>query len=997
MNWSVDDPRWLVLILIGLVCAALGWRWLRAVPRIRRVPAVLARVLLAIACALALAGLHADRRSDRVAVVGVVDLSGSVLAFADFGRDAEGRTISPQEAAWDLLARAAQGREPDDPFGLVVFDARPIALATPTTDDPLARTPSYTPADGTDTLAALRLARAMLPADADGRLVLISDGRSTRATLDDITMDVPVDVAAITYRVERETIVESFDLPARAAANAEVEGRVVIRSTGPVRGTVTVLRDGRPVDLSPDEPGVGVRAETGGAGRHVVPVRYALPDGRVHRYEAVFEPDRAETVAGTLLFGDTSVSNNRAEAFTISRAPGAVLLVDATGQGEQGVLARTLRAAGRQVELIVPAAFPPDLLDLEGYDLVVLDDVPFDALPQGSAERLDAYARDFGGGVIFVGGRSALTAGGWRGSAIEDALPVRLEIADRVVMPEAAVIFVLDRSGSMARPVMGSSQSQQEIANRAAVGAIETLDPGDQVGVIAFSNNPSIVVPLGPNTDTEATKNAVLGIGSSGGTNLALALQTAINQFQTVQTRTRHVIVLSDGMSLEPERLPALAAQLRESGAKVSTIGIGDDADFDALRTVAEQGGGVFYRVVNPAVLPQVFIRAIRLMREPAIRDTPFTPIVTDPDSPAMAGVGTVPTLGGVVLSTRRDRASTPVVTPDDEPVVAYWPVELGRTAVVTTDAQAWSARWAETPGFARFWTNLSAWTARAVDDTPGDLRLLARGDAADLVYEAQSESGEPLDAMTVTANLYLPDGSSRAVELRQTGPGRYEGQARNLPAGVIVGAARAERAGESLPPAIAGIAVRAGAEDQHLSSDEAGLARLAARTGGRVLDWSDPRPLFERRREPRVLRSALWPALLAASLVLFLIDVAMRRLAWDRWVQDAREGTVAATRAAGAGSVAQLRERRPAAAGPLIETDANAERLRIERARHERQLAELRERSRPAGPAGPAPAAPAAPPSLPTDPQPAPDANPADGGGLLAAKRRARKRFEDG
>lgn len=993
MNWSVDDPRWLVLIGVGVVCAVFGWRWLRAVPRIRRAPAVLARVLLAAACALALAGLHADRRSDRVAVVGVVDLSGSVLAFADFGRDAEGRAISAQEAAWDLLARAAEGREPDDPFGLIAFDARPVALATPTVDDPLTRSPSYAPADGTDTLAALRLARAMLPADAEGRIVLISDGRSTRATLDDITMDVPVDVAPIAYRVERETIVESFDLPSRAAANAEVEGRVVLRSTGPVRGVVTILRDGRPIDLSPDADGVGVRVETDAGGRHVVPVRYALPDGRVHRYEAVFEPDRAMTDTGTLLFGDTSVSNNRAEAFTISRAPGAVLLVDATGRGDQGVLARTLRAAGRQIELVVPSAFPPDLLDLEAFDLVVLDDVPFDALPQGSAERLNAYTRDFGGGVIFVGGRNALTAGGWRGSAMEDALPVRLEIPDRVVMPEAAVIFVLDRSGSMSRPVLGSSRSQQEIANGAAVSAIETLDPSDQVGVIAFSNTPSIIVPLGPNDNPEATKNAVLGIGSSGGTNLAQALQAAIDQFQTVQTRTRHVIVLSDGMSLEPERLPGLAARLRESGAKVSTIGIGDDADFNTLRTVAEQGGGVFYRVVNPAVLPQVFIRAIRLMREPAIRDTPFTPIVLDPDSPTMSGVGPVPALGGVVLSTRRDRAATPVVTPDDEPVVAHWPVELGRTAVVTTDAHEWSARWAEGPGFARFWTNLTAWTARAVDDTPGDLRLLARGDAADLVYEAQSESGEPLDAMRVTANLYLPDGSSRVVELRQTGPGRYEGQARSLPAGVIVAAARAERGGDSLPPAIAGIAVRAGAEDQHLTSDEAALARLAARTGGRVLDWSDPQPLFERRSQPRVLRSALWPVLLVVALVLFLLDVAMRRLAWDRWVQDAREGTVAATRVADTASLSQLRERRPSVApsGPVIETDANAERLRIERERHQRRIAELREQARHAG------ASPAAHTAVPdADPPPADTPN-ADESGLLAAKRRARKRFEDG
>ncbi len=992
MTWSLDDPRWLGVALAGAAFVALGWRWLRAVPPIRRVPALAARVLLLLAVALALAGLHADREADRVAVVAVVDLSGSVNSFADFGQDASGRAITAQEAAWDLLARAARDRGADDPFGIVVFDGRSVALATPGSDNPLDRTPSFTPTDGTDIPGALRLARALLPADAQGRLVLISDGRSTRGTPDDISSDVPVDVAPVEYRVQRETIVESFDLPARAASNAEIDGRAVIRSTGPARGTLTVLRDGRPVDLSPGEPGDGVRVESEG-GRLVVPVRFPLPDGRVHRYEAVFEPDRAEGENGAVLFGDTSAANNRAGAFTITRSPGAVLLVDGTGAGEGSSLAGTLRAAGRDVEVTAPAAFPTDLLTLEGYDLVVLDDVPIDALPRASADRLDTYARSFGGGVLFVGGRSALTAGGWRGSAIEDALPVQLEIPDRVVMPEAAVVFVLDRSGSMSRPVLGSSRSQQEIANAAAAGAIDTLDPGDLVSVIAFSNNPTVVVPMGPVEDTDAARAAVLGIGSGGGTNLALALDAARDQLAGIESKTRHVIVLSDGNSLEPERLAGLATALRDSGARVSTIAVGDDADMDALRTVAERGGGVFYRVVNPAVLPQVFIRAVRVMREPAVRDTPFDPIVLDPDAPATAGVGPIPTLGGMVLSTRRDRAATPVVTPDDDPVVAYWPVELGRVATVTTDAQEWSRAWAGSAGYARFWTNLSAWTARAVDDTPGELRMVGSGDAADLVYEAQTNAGEPIDALTVTANLYMPDGSVRPTPLRQTGPGRYEATARNLPPGVIVAAARAETGEVRLPPAIAGVSVRAGAEDQHLSSDGPGLARLAERTGGRVLDWTTPAGLFPRDRAPRVIRSALWPSLLTASMVLFLLDVGMRRLAWDRWVESAREGTLAATGGTAGSSLAGLRAGRAARpAASAIATDADAERRRAERERVRREIDRAR---RAAG--RPAPASGA--PTTPEDEQrPDPAATPDEtDGGLLAAKRRARKRFEEG
>ena len=985
-NWSIDDPRWLALVLIGLVCAGVGWRWMRAVPAMRRTPAVAARVLLALACALALAGLHADRRTDRVAVVAAVDVSQSVRSFADFGLDADGRPVTPREAAWDLLARASSERRPDDPFGLIVFDGRVTALATPGVDDPLERPVAHDDADGTDIPAAVRLARSLLPSEAEGRIVLVTDGRTTRGSLDEINTDVPVDVAPIAYTVERETIVESFDMPARSATNAEIQARVVLRSTGPARGVLTVLREGRPIDLTPGEPGDGVRFEADAGGRHVVPLRFTLPEGRLHRYEVVFEPDRAEDAGRTVLYGDTSQANNRAASFTITRAPGAVLLVDGSARAEEGTLLRTLRAAGRDVEVTTPSAFPPDLLALEAYDLIVLEDVPFDALPAGSDQRLDAYARDFGGGVVFVGGRNALTAGGWRGSAVEEALPVRLEIPDRVTMPEAAVLFVLDRSGSMSRPVLGSSQSQQEIANRAAAGAIDTLDPGDLVGVIAFSHAPQVVVEMGPINDPQGVKNAVLGINATGGTNLAVALDQAIVQFQGVESRTKHVIVLSDGISLESERLPGLAQRLVQKGVKVSTIAVGDDADVDMLRTVAEQGNGIFYRVVNPAVLPQVFVRAIRVVREPAVRETPFGPIVVDPDSPAMAGVGPVPRLGGVVLSTRRDRASTPVVTPDDEPVVAYWPVELGRVAAVTTDADRWASAWAGTPGFARFWTNLTAWTARAIDDTPGELRMIARGDTADLVYEAIGDAGEPLDGMTVRATLYPTSGEPREVELRQTGPGRYEATARNLPGGITVGAAQALMGDQRLPPAIAGVSVRAGSEDQFLASDEAGLARLAARTGGRVLAWDGTEDLFARFERPRVLRSALWPALLIAALALFVVDIAMRRLAWDRWVESARADTVAVSRAPAGSSLEQLRAGRPAApqdpAPP--HADAEAERRRSERERAERIVAQAR--SKP----------------TPDRRDPPPEQNEQTGeqpeeSGLLAAKRRARERYRDG
>lgn len=986
MSLSLDDPRWLWFVLFGIGCSVTGWRWMRAIPRLRRAMSVIARVALIAAVALALAGLHTRKPTDVVAVIGVVDLSRSVRSYSSFGTLEGGTSVPAQDAAIALLASASQSREPDDPFGLIVFDGRVIAVATPSSDDPLVRTITTSDTNGSDITGAISLARAMLPVDARSRIVLVSDGRPTTGRLDEISPGVPVDVAPISYEVERETVIESFDLPPRSAPGAMVDGRVVLRSSAGARGVLTLLRDGRPVDLSPGQEGVGIRVETD-AGRTILPLRFAIPDGRVHRYEVVYEPDRYRSDSGELLlFGDTSAGNNSAASFTLTRAPGSILVVDGTGTGEQGRLVRTLRQAGRQVEITTPSAFPTDLLTLESHDLVVLDDVAIDTLPARSDERLDNYARSFGGGVLFIGGRRALTAGGWRGSKIESALPILLEIPDRIVMPETAVVIVLDRSGSMRNGVLGSSRSQQDVANAAAAAAIDTLDPTDLVGVIAFSNSASVVVPLGPNEEPEETRAAVLGISSDGGTNLPSALEVAFEELSAIETKSKHVIVLSDGESQNPEQLPELANKLRTAGVRVSTIAVGDGADVASLRSVAEQGNGVFYRVTNPSALPQVFIKAVRVMREPAIRATPFDPIVVDPDAPILADVGSIPSLGGLVLSTRNPLASTPIVTSDDEPVFAYWPVELGRVAVVATDVHEWSARWMDSPGFDRFWTNLTAWNARAIEDAPGELRITPVGEDAELVYEAQDDEGAPIDGLDVGVSLYLPTGSVRQVELNQVGPGRYEGSAQTLPDGVIVAAARAVLGGAPLAPSISGVQIRAGAEDIALSSDDAGLADLARRTGGRVLDWTNPQQLFTRQGPPEIARSALWPMLLILTLALFLVDVAMRRLAWDRWVESAKEGTIAAT-ATQSGSLGDLRAARSrefgeGSANPsTIQTDPDAERRRIDRERVQRQAAEARARIAKSD-SDVQDAALTAEPEI-------------EETGLLAAKRRARKRFE--
>ncbi|HSG64691.1 MAG TPA: hypothetical protein VLD39_06810, partial [Gammaproteobacteria bacterium] len=181
---------------------------------------------------------------------------------------------------------------------------------------------------------------------------------------------------------------------------------------------------------------------------------------RVHRFEARYTPD--ELPSGQGYSGDTSLQNNRAGGVTMTRSRGRVLVISPRLEGgtrESAELERVLGAEQWEVEPRLPSAFPADLLDLEAFDLVVLVNTPRDGLPDRSDELLSAYARDLGGGVIFVGGREALGAGGWQGSIIEEILPVKLDVADDLITPQVAVVVVLDSSGSMRRNIMGSSTS----------------------------------------------------------------------------------------------------------------------------------------------------------------------------------------------------------------------------------------------------------------------------------------------------------------------------------------------------------------------------------------------------------------------------------------------------------------------------------------------------------------------------------------------------------
>lgn len=900
MDLRFEHPGWLWASLAAVPCVVLALRWLHAMSAARRWSAIVARVLLIALIAATLAGPTDVRRSQKLAVVAVVDASESVRRLVK-----PVGVLDRVGAAW---SRAIAGRGPEDLAGVVAFDAQAVAVATPTAGEVGGRSLDVRSGDGTNIATALELASAMIPRDSTGRIVLFSDGNQTagdalaaarnlaRASATGVRRGVVVDVVPLEYEVTSEVAVESVDAPPRAASESTVSVRVTLSATGDARGTLRLLDNDRPVG---DQPEAAARAVTLRTGRNFEVFQVPLGSARIHRFRAVFEPDADSG-------GDTLPENNAGEAFTITPGRGRVLIADGVGDGRPDgggtTLADTLRESGMDVDLIPPAGLPEDLLALQDYDLVVLQNVPADAVSERAQRALIAHTRDLGGGLLMTGGKSSFGAGGWRGTPLEPLLPVRLELPERLVAPEAAVIFVIDNSGSMGHRVMGTSRTQQEIADEAVALAIRSLDPSDLVGVISFTDDARTVVPFGKNTDPASSADLVRGITPGGGTDMLPGLREAFKAIEGSEAKTKHVIVLSDGKSQSETELPGQAAAMAAAGVKVSTIAIGDAAQLVVMSQIAERGGGVYYQVIDAQTLPKVFLKAVRVVRSPMVREVPFTPVLSAAYSPLTTGLPKLSQLKGVTLTQARAEPTVTLAmtTPEGEPLLAHWPFELGRVAAFTSDTGGpgggWAAGWIASPLYRQFWVQ----TARALSRAGESRGLTARAEVSDgrlrLTLEAMNDEGGTIDRLSVPATVYGPGGEVIEASLAQTQPGFYEGFAEIAGKGTLAGsgvgtwiAVMKPADGEKkLPPVLAGAAVVSGVESRSLRSDRALLERVAAATGGRVLTLGtlNRESLFDRSAvTPHESATPLWREALVWVLVALMLDLATRRIAWDRWV----------------------------------------------------------------------------------------------------------------
>ena len=195
------------------------------------------------------------------------------------------------------------------------------------------------------------------------------------------------------------------------------------------------------------------------------------------------------------------------------------------------------------------------------------------------------------------------------------------------------ILLEVDVSGSMEAmdfTLGGQAASRLEVVKK-VVDRFILERPNDRIGLIAFAGRPYLVCPLTLDHDWLARRLASLKTGMiEDGTAIGSAIASGVNRLRKLRSKSRIIILLTDGMNNGGKISPATAAETAETlGIRVYTIGAGTrgeapmpvknqfgqrqlmrvkvDIDEQSLQRVAAMTGGQYFRATDTRSLEKIY------------------------------------------------------------------------------------------------------------------------------------------------------------------------------------------------------------------------------------------------------------------------------------------------------------------------------------------------------------------------------------------------------
>src|SRR6266404_2438233 len=510
MHFQFTHPYYLLVL-----APALGWviwfAWKTDVQMgaWRRWAALVIRVAMVTLLVLALAGLEWLRPLEGMNVFFLLDRSDSVPS-------------PQQEAAKDYVNHSSKQKKNVDKAGVIVFGSEASIESSPNSAVDLQKIQAVVGAERTDLAAAIRLGTAAFPENGQKRLVLLTDGNENIGDAMGAVLaarqqlGVTVDVLPMGVTRANDVSVQKVQVPPKLKKGQAFEIKIFVQADQAQTATVRLYRN---------EQFLGEQKVELSAGKNLFTFPQTLSEPGFYSYDVRVDAP-----------GDPLPQNNRATGFATVRGEPRVLLVSSDLEQDRQ-LASALQTARIEIRHVGVKDFPSTLAEMQSYDAIFISNLSAGHLGSERQKLLESAVRDFGVGLVCVGGDQTYAAGGYRGTPLESTLPVSMELDSKKVLPSGAVVLVMHGM---------EFANGNQVARDCAQGVLAALGPTDEMGVLLWDGNERWLFELQKVANKKNLAQQIAGMNQGDLGSFQHILVMAHDALKKSTANLKHIIVFSD-------------------------------------------------------------------------------------------------------------------------------------------------------------------------------------------------------------------------------------------------------------------------------------------------------------------------------------------------------------------------------------------------------------------------------------------------------------------
>lgn len=841
MGFDIVSPIWLVLIPIGIAIIIFTSKGLNRKGKTKKNTIIFLRSLLITLLFLTCAKISLTWTVDDTATVYLIDTSDSMK-----------ESSSNSEA---FVKEAINTMKTSDTAGIILFGEDPVMENFLSKEPSFNKISTVVKGNFTNIEKAIMTTISILPDKSKKRIVLITDGEENEgdsSKLAGALREKGIDFKVLLVEKDRgkEAAVINVTAPSQLNKNEKYNLIVNVKSNFKTKGKLTLF-DGNKKAL--EEPVEISKGEN----------KYVFSDiadsSGFKAYKAVLEAEE-----------DSDNRNNQASAIiNVLDEPMVLLLEGSDSDGEE--IAKMLSAANMDYKRYNAKEAPSTIQSLIQYKTIILSNVSAEKLDNGFLNALEPYVKDFGGGLVTIGGEDSFALGGYYKTSLEKVLPVNIELKGKKAIPDMSILLVIDKSGSMSD---GSGVvSRIELAKEAASRVLDSLRDQDDIGVLAFDDSMYWVVEPQKPRDREEIRSKIGSIRAGGGTSILPPLKESVKTIKGIDSKIKHVILLTDGQA-EKTGYDQVLSDAANSGVTVSTVAVGHDADANLLKYISEKAGGRFYKTDEYTNLPTIFAKETFMAAKAYLNNREFTPKIAS-THPIIANVldAGLPNLLGYVAASPKDTARVLLESDEGDPILTLWQYGLGKTIAWNSDMSGkWSGNYVNWENNLALWNGIISWTIENYDDNELIIDTYLEGGNA-FINVKQKES---IEEYTTKAIVTTPSLETMELELNADAPGQYRGVFKAEETGNFLLKIVQSRDKEIVRSAGSGLSVPYSPE-YRIDTKTDKLDRLINESGGRYIE--SPKEIYEGNMAEVKGRKDLTTPLLILAFAILLADIAARRL----------------------------------------------------------------------------------------------------------------------